>query len=328
MALVRSDLGKVDEIAERFIRLADQANLQNGACLGHRVIGYASLVRGDIRRASEFFDLAVKEFDPLESRFDLWPVDLHSASMSQDVLVLQQQGHLDKAVRRAEAALARAQSLGSPDTELYVLYHMALAHMIAGAVDPASQTASAMHRVADRSGGQHFRWHEDVLLGWIEAKSGALEEGITRMRRGLELRHRWMDNIWVPLYVLSQAELLIESGRNEQAFPIFGQCEELFVELQQRYVEPELHRLRALALHATRADPEAVEASFELALRAARSQGARLFELRAATCRARIWRAQGRREEARTLLAPLFAQFSAGSEALDWRQAQAMLTVL
>jgi class 3 adenylate cyclase len=328
MVLVRSDLSKVDDIAERFIRLADQANLKNGACLGHRVIGYASLLSGDIHRAREYFDFAIKEFDPLESRFDLWPVDLHSASMSQDVLVLQQQGYLDQAERRAEEALAQAQSVGSPDTERYVLYHLALAHMIAGDVNRASLTANALRLMADRSGGQHFRWHEDALLGWIEAKSGALEEGIARIRHGLGLRHKWMDNIWVPLYVLSQAELLMECGRHEQAFPIFNECKGLFAELQQRYVEPELHRLRAVALHAIGADPALVEASFDLALYAARRQGTRLFELRAATSRARIWQVWGRSEAARTLLEPVLVGFTEGFENPDLRDAQAVLAKL
>jgi class 3 adenylate cyclase/tetratricopeptide (TPR) repeat protein len=325
MVLVRSDLGKVDEIAERFIRLADQASLKNGACLGHRVIGYASLIRGDILRAREYFDFAINEFDPFESRFDLWPVDLRSASMSQDVLVLQQQGYLDQAVRRAEEALTEARSVDSPDTERYVLYHIALAHMIAGDVNRARLTANALRHLADRSGRQHFRWHESALFGWIEAKSGALEEGIARIRHGLDQRHKWMDNIWVPLYVLSQAELLIEWGWHEKAFPVFSECEALFGELQQRYVEPELHRLRAIALQASNADPEVVEASFDLALKTARRQGTRLFELRAATSRARLWRERGRSEAARALLEPILATFTEGFENRDLQEARAVL---
>ena len=93
MVLVRSDLSKVDALADRLIRLATQINLQNAPCLGHRIVGYGWLIRGDIRRAHEAFDVAMKEYTPLASRFvfDDWPFDVYAASLSQDVLVLQQQ---------------------------------------------------------------------------------------------------------------------------------------------------------------------------------------------------------------------------------------------
>jgi class 3 adenylate cyclase len=328
MVLVRSDLSKVDELADRFIRFAGQANLKNGPSIGHRIIGYGWLIRGDIRCAAEHFDIATKGYNPREGRFvfDNWPLDPYSASLSQDVLVLQQQGHLDRAVRRANEALAEAQNTGLPGTEGYVLFHIALANLIAGDVDGSSRAANRLRQLAEHSDIQYFRWHAEALLGWAEAKSGVLDQGLARLRHGLELRHKWMAHVWVPLYVLSQAGLLIEYGRYEDAFPIFSECEALCKELQQRYVEPELHRLRALALDATNADPAAVEAAFDLALATARRQGARLFELRAATARARVWRRRGRSAEAYALLRPILASFAEGFESSDLLIAQAVLT--
>ena len=332
VVLTRSDLRKVDELAEQFIRLATQAKLKNGPSIGHRIIGYGWLIRGDIRRAEEHFDIATREYRPDQARFVFrnWPLDPYSASMSQDVLVLQQQGFLDQAVRRGDEALAEAQRTGSPGTEGYVLYHIALANLIAGDVAQTGRAANRLSQLAEHSKVgrdiRYFRWHAEALLGWAEAKSGLLERGIARLRQGLELRHRWMANLWVPLYVLSQGELLMEYGRYEDAFSVFGECEGLCEQLQQRYVEPELHRLRAVALDATNADPAAVELAFDLALRTARQQGTRLFELRAATGRARVWRRRGRSAEAYGLLEPIVSGFTEGFENPDLRAAQAVLT--
>jgi hypothetical protein len=142
------------------------------------------------------------------------------------------------------------------------------------------------------------------------------------------MRHRWMDNLWVPLYFLNQAELLMECGRHEQAFPVLTECEALFAELQQRFVEPELHRVRAVALHARGADPASIDASFDLAMQAAIRQGTRLFELRAATSRAQVWQLWGRSEQARALLEPIFAEFTEGLQCPDLRQAQELLARL
>jgi len=200
--------------------------------------------------------------------------------------------------------------------------------MIAGDVLRISHAAHDLRELANHSDIQYYRWHEEVLLGWIEAKSGALNQGIARMRHGLELRGKSMSNLWVPLYILSIAEPLMAHGRHEEAFPIFDECEVLCAKLLQRFIEPELYRLRAVALDATNADPMTVEASFNLALEAARRQGTRLFELRAATSRARFWQRAGRNEAAYALLAPVLAGFTEGFGSTDLKEARAVLASL
>ena len=182
--------------------------------------------------------------------------------------------------------------------------------------------------MADDSDITYYRWHEQVLLGWVEAKSGALDQGIARIRQGLELRRKRMANLWVPVYVLSIAELLMAHSRHEEAFPIFSECTKLCRELQQRYIEPEVHRLRGVAFAATGAARTTVEAAFEVALQAARELGTRLFELRAATSRARFWQMCGRHEAASLMLAPILAGFTEGFASADVRQARAVLATL
>jgi predicted ATPase len=65
--------------------------------------------------------------------------------------------------------------------------------------------------------------------------------------------------------------------------------------------------------------------SFHFGMEIARSQQARLFELRAATGLARIWRDQGKRNEARELLAPVYSWFTEGFDTLDLTEAKALL---
>jgi predicted ATPase len=72
-------------------------------------------------------------------------------------------------------------------------------------------------------------------------------------------------------------------------------------------------------------DPIPAEAQFGHAAAIARRQGAKLWELRAATCLARLWREQGRRGEAHDLLSPLDSQFTEGFGTPDLQAARAML---
>ena len=60
----------------------------------------------------------------------------------------------------------------------------------------------------------------------------------------------------------------------------------------------------------------------------ARRQGARSWELRAATSLARLWRDQGRSEEARGLLAPVYGQFTEGFETTDLKTAKTLVDYL
>ena len=62
--------------------------------------------------------------------------------------------------------------------------------------------------------------------------------------------------------------------------------------------------------------------------RTRRRATARSFELRAATSLARLWRDQGKRAEARDLLAPIYAWFTEGFDTQDLIDAKALLEAL
>jgi predicted ATPase len=70
------------------------------------------------------------------------------------------------------------------------------------------------------------------------------------------------------------------------------------------------------------------EARFHNPLTSARRFGLRPWELRAAISLARLWRDQGRRAEARDLLAPVYGWFTEGFETADLKEAKALLDEL
>ena len=72
-------------------------------------------------------------------------------------------------------------------------------------------------------------------------------------------------------------------------------------------------------------DTAKAEAYFERALAIARQQQAKSWELRAAMSMTRLWRDQGKRDEARDLLAPVYGWFTEGFDTLDLKQAKTLL---
>jgi predicted ATPase len=74
-----------------------------------------------------------------------------------------------------------------------------------------------------------------------------------------------------------------------------------------------------------RGDLATAQSCFTKALAVARHQEARHWELRATTSFACLWRDQGRRDDARDLLSPIYHWFTTGLETPDLTDAKALL---
>ena len=83
-----------------------------------------------------------------------------------------------------------------------------------------------------------------------------------------------------------------------------------------------------MALKLPEPDTAKAENYFERALFVARQQQAKSWELRAAMSLARLWRDQGKRKEARELLAPVYSWFTEGFDTRDLKDAKALLEEL
>jgi predicted ATPase len=83
-----------------------------------------------------------------------------------------------------------------------------------------------------------------------------------------------------------------------------------------------------IALKSPQQDVAKAETHFERALAVSRAQQSKSWELRAAMSMARLWRDQGKRDEARQLLAPVYGWFTEGFDTRDLKDAKALLDEL
>src|SRR5262249_707125 len=130
-----------------------------------------------------------------------------------------------------------------------------------------------------------------------------------------------------PQALLTLAEGYAKLGRPSEGLHCLTEAAEIVDATDERTSEAELHRLRGDLLNAT-ADAAAAEKSYKQAPAVAGRQKAKLFELRAATSLARLWRDQGKRAEARDLLAPIYDWFTEGFDTPVLRDAKALLDEL
>jgi predicted ATPase len=165
--------------------------------------------------------------------------------------------------------------------------------------------------------------------GWARWHTGDREAGRAGMREGMA-HFSDQGSVWfMPLFgtLLAQAEGQV--GRVEAGLAQIGDLEAEIERTGQHWFDAELHRQRGeLLLRRAPADPDGAETAFMRAVKIARSQQTRTFELRAASSLARLWRGQGKRTEARDLLAPAYRGFTEGFDAPDLTEAKALLDEL
>jgi adenylate cyclase len=143
-----------------------------------------------------------------------------------------------------------------------------------------------------------FAAHAMVLRGWALVEEGRCEEGIAGLREGVDAYRATGANLETPHWLTLLAEGCGKAGRIEE-----GELRLVF-------------------------DEERSEACFQRAIEIARAQHAKSWELRAALSLARLWQRQGKPDQARDLLAPIYGWFTEGFELPDLAAAQSLLAEL
>ena len=154
-------------------------------------------------------------------------------------------------------------------------------------------------------------------------------EAIDMLTAGLAAYRATGAKAFIPLNLLYLTRAYAELDQFDDAWRCMCEAMTLVEATKQGWCEAEVHRTTGdIALMAPQPDVAKAEASFEKALAVARQQQAKSWELRAAMSLARLWRDQGKREEARELIAPVYGWFTEGFDTLDLKEAKALLEEL
>jgi predicted ATPase len=163
-----------------------------------------------------------------------------------------------------------------------------------------------------------------LLRGAVLTSQEAFGEAVVCLRDGLAGR----PGARLRCYALARlAEALSLQGEHGAALAAVREALETQERTGQRRWEPELYRLKGIALCGLNRLEEG-QSDLEAALRVARRQKAKAYELRAATSLARLWGEQGRCGEARDLLAPVYGWFTEGFDTADLKEAKTLLDQL
>jgi predicted ATPase len=165
--------------------------------------------------------------------------------------------------------------------------------------------------------------------GWVLSCEGHVLDGINRMKEGMALVRGTGSRARRPYHQLNLTALYLEAGMIREGLAEVDEALSSSYDSLSHYYLAELQRLRGeLLLRSPREKRAEAESCFRQALDVARDQGARSLELRAAMSLARLIAANGRKDEAREVLARIFGSFSEGFETADLKEAKALLEEL
>jgi predicted ATPase len=186
------------------------------------------------------------------------------------------------------------------------------------------------------------------MWGWVLAKQGQTEEGIKHLAHGAAGWRSQGSDLWRPYWLALLVEAYTVAGRTAEAMAALSEAMNIAERTGETFYLAELYRLKGeivqhlfqpskeessacsvshpqLSTSAVSAD---AEGCFRRAIEVARHQQAKSLELRATTSLARLLAKQGRRDEARRMLAEIYNWFTEGFDTADLKDAKARLDQL
>ena len=208
-----------------------------------------------------------------------------------------------------------------------------LVHCFRGEAAAASNFADAMFHLAHDQGFRGFLDMAIAQRGVVLIASGHAEEGISQLREGLDHSEGGFE-VMRTFFLAYLAEGYGLVGRVDEGFAALEQAMALVESTGVCVYEAELNRIKGeLTLKRPEAGSnsktkEEAETLFRRAIEVARRQSAKSWELRATMSLARLLDKQGRRDEARAMLADIYGWFTEGFDTADLKDANALLDEL
>jgi predicted ATPase len=318
--------------ATNFLSFAQSQTSSGPLLMGHRTLAMSLMYSGDYRAVLEHAKTAASLYRPDEHRDSAfhYGVDIGVSALSALSWALWHRGYPDQSARASDRALALSRELGHAHTLSQAFWFAGMAAVFARDVATVHACSNDCVALATERGFAQWAVYGWVLQGWADAQSGEARTGIALIRDGMAATTEATGSrVATPFYLVLLAEALALAGKIEEGLAALDDALAQAAVSGVRGWDAEIHRLRGdLSGRLPHPDPAKAEDSFHIALAIAREQGTRGHELRAATSLARLWREQGRRGEARDLLAPVYGWFTEGFDTADLKEAAAVLAEL
>jgi predicted ATPase/class 3 adenylate cyclase len=318
------------ELARQFLGLAQKQRATGPLMIGHRLMATSLAYTGDIAEGRAHYDQAIALYDPAEHRplATRFGQDVKVVIFSLRSVALWSFGFPEAARNDIERALKDAREFGQAATLMYALRSAPLLYLLRGDYATAAAQAQELAELAEEKGASMWKAAAMVDQGFVLALTGNASDAIQMILSGIAAWRAVGSTLNIPLFLLYLVKAYAELGQFEQARRSIRDAMAAIETSKERLWEAEVHRTAGEIVLMSPPDAAKAEAHFERALAVARQQQAKSWELRAAMSMARLWCAQGKRQQAHDLLAPVYGWFTEGFDTLDLKVAKSLLEQL
>jgi predicted ATPase len=319
------------KLATQFLVLAEKQGTTVPLMTGHRLMGNSLLLAGSIAEGRAHLDRAFALYDPAQHRplAMRFGQEIGVATQCFRSLALWSLGYPEAALRDADQALNAAREMGQAATLMFALFFASFTPIFCGHCGAAGAQLGELTALADEKGSLIWRPFGTLLHGCAFASSGEPAQAVHMINTGITAYQSTGTTLFIPFHLSNLAIAHAALGQSDEAWRRVDEAMSTVETTKERWYEAEINRIAGeISLKSPEPDAAKAEAYFERSLVVARQQQAKSWELRAAMSLARLWRDQGKAQQARELLAPVYGWFTEGFDTRDLKEAKALLDEL
>jgi class 3 adenylate cyclase/tetratricopeptide (TPR) repeat protein len=302
--MVRKDLKPGLEKAKNLLRLGEQTGDALVCMVANYQFAHASFWVGDFHES----------LARIEDGLNLYEVEKHPhymATYSQDpaVILLGYQhsakwhlGEIEQYERSITASIAHARQIGHPFSMAWALGMASANYAANGEVEKAAAAAEEALAIALEQNFFYWVAISKIYAGWARVWRGDHEEGLKDLAFGTAAFRATGAELISPYNAAMYAEALWKAGKTADALDRIASAFEEMEEGDRRMIAARLHQIRGKCLLDVGRRVEAEEA-LRLSIALAERMNCLMWLLQSTVCLARMLIEDGRREDARGMLA-------------------------
>lgn len=336
--LIRGQMPATRELAERIAQLGKSVPDTNFQLTAQWALGVTSLHCGELSDARSHLEQLITHAIPEEygNLAHLRALDPKAAGLFWLARTLWNLGYLDQARASGREAVTHARTLDHPHTLVIALSNSAWVYLLCGQWQTARQLTVEAIDLCERYGMPQLQGLATCLSGNALIVAGDTTSGLAALSRGHAMHMKTGSHLGDPYFLGTKAAAHGSLGDPEKGLQLTSEAMTIAQQNGERMWDAELYRIKGeLLLQQTTENADTdheveMQANiyFLQAIKIARQQQARSFELRTTMSLARLLQRQGKSMEAQVRLTEIFGWFTEGHETADLQAANTLLAEL
>jgi class 3 adenylate cyclase/predicted ATPase len=332
VALISCDVQSARGLTDELFSIARSEDDRGLLLEAHHAAQPLEWAFGDLKIAHEHADAGLRlyrrEIHGVPTMFYAGH-DAAVCGYSHDALFLQVLGYPDRALPQLGKGISLARELTHTPSLIHALWVGAETHFLRRDPVNAAALVSEWQSLGSDYSSSVGAANAKMLHGWILGTLGERHSGLATLRDGVDQYRKTQPKFLAPYRLGRAVEAFLEAGEIEDGMALLAEAIRAMEATGERWYEAELFRFKGLLLLASSMDAQAeAEVCFRHAMNVAHTQGARLFELRAAVALGQQRCEVAERRRRKTQLAAVLAGFAEGLDTPDIKEASALIEAL